>query len=76
MSLLVATHPAGDHKPAVGVGRKETMYELFYTTLPPYSWSTSDVLNVYLHRGSFETVLSDEDQEQDPVVYFANRCLK
>jgi hypothetical protein len=24
------------------------------------------VLHVYLHRGSFETVLSDEDQEQDP----------
>jgi hypothetical protein len=24
------------------------------------------VLDLYLHRGSFETVLADEDQEQDP----------
>ena len=64
--LLVATHPAGDHKPAIGVVRKETVYELFYTTLPPHAFTASDVLQVYLHRGSFETVLSDEDQEQDP----------
>ncbi len=64
--LLVATHPAGDHKPAVGVVRKETVYELFYTTLPSPAFIASDVLQIYLHRGSFETVLSDEDQEQDP----------
>jgi hypothetical protein len=24
------------------------------------------VVALYLHRGAFETVLSDEDQEQDP----------
>jgi hypothetical protein len=64
--LLVATHPASDHKPAIGVVRKETVYELFYTTLPPHAFTASDVLQVYLHRGSFETVLSDEDQEQNP----------
>jgi hypothetical protein len=64
--LLVATHPTGAHKPAIGVVRKETVYELFYTTLPPHAFTASDVLQVYLHRGSFETVLSDEDQEQDP----------
>ena len=64
--LLVGTHPAGDRKPAVGVVRKETVYELFYTTLPPHAFTASDVLQIYLHRGSFETVLSDEDQEQDP----------
>jgi hypothetical protein len=64
--LLVATHPAGDHKPAIGVVRNGTVYELFYTTLPPHACIASDVLHVYLHRGSFETVLSDEDQEQDP----------
>jgi len=63
--LLVATHPAGEHKPAIGVVREETVYELFYTTLPPHAFTASDVLQVYLHRGSFETVLSDEDQEQD-----------
>ena len=64
--LLVAPHPTGAHKPALGVVRKETVYELFYTTLPPHACTASDVLQVYLHRGSFETVLSDEDQEQDP----------
>lgn len=64
--LLVGTHPAGEHKPAIGVVRKETVYELFYTTLPPHAFTASDVLQLYLHRGSFETVLSDEDQEQDP----------
>jgi hypothetical protein len=64
--LLVATHPAGEHKPAIGVVRKEVVDDLFYTTLPPHAFSASDVLQVYLHRGSFETVLSDEDQEQDP----------
>ena len=42
--LLVATHPAGDHKPAIGVVRKETVYELFYTTLPPHAFTASDVL--------------------------------
>src|SRR6266568_4189904 len=63
--LLVATHPACDHKPPIGVVRKETVYELFYTTLPPHAFSASDVLHLYLHRGSFETVLADEDQEQE-----------
>lgn len=62
--LLVATHPAGEHKPAVGVVRDQTVYELFYTTLPALAFTAEDVLHLYLHRGSFETVLSDEDQEQ------------
>ena len=61
--LLVGTHPAGDHKPAIGVVRNETVYELFYTTLPSPAFTASDVLHVYLHRGSFETVLSDEDRK-------------
>jgi hypothetical protein len=47
------------------VVRNETVYELFYTTLPSHAFLASDVLHLYLHRGSFETVLSDEDQEQD-----------
>ena len=44
--LLVGTHPAGDRKPAVGVVRKETVYELFYTTLPPHAFTASDVLQI------------------------------
>jgi hypothetical protein len=30
------------------------------------AFSAKDVLDLYLHRGSFETVLADEDLEQDP----------
>jgi hypothetical protein len=33
--------------------------------LPSPAFSAKDVLDLYLHRGSFETVLSDEDAEQD-----------
>src|SRR5947208_3496720 len=31
---------------------------------PPFT--ASDVVELYLHRGAFETTLADEDQEQDP----------
>lgn len=41
------------------------VYELFVSTLPAPAFSAKDVLDLYLHRGSFETVLSDEDDEQD-----------
>src|SRR5437660_6652227 len=39
--------------------------ELFVSTLPTPAFSAKDVLELYLHRGSFETVLADEDVEQD-----------
>jgi hypothetical protein len=42
------------------------VYELFYTALPPGAFTPADVVALYLHRGAFETVLSDEDEEQDP----------
>ena len=42
------------------------IYELFVTRLPAPAFSAKDVLDLYLHRGSFETVLADEDIEQDP----------
>jgi hypothetical protein len=38
--------------------------ELFLTTAPAEAFACPDVLDLSLHRGSFETVLSDEDQEQ------------
>jgi hypothetical protein len=63
--LVVATHPATDAAPAVGVERDGTVYELFVSTLPSPAFTASDVLDLYLHRGSFETVLADEDEEQD-----------
>ncbi len=65
--LIIATHPAtSTNKPPIGVLRAETVYELFLTTAPQDAFTCADVLDLYLHRGSFETVLSDEDVEQDP----------
>src|SRR5258708_1828013 len=64
--LIVATHPATSTKPPIGVQRGALVYELFVTTLPQRAFSPKDVLDLYLHRGSFETVLADEDLEQDP----------
>jgi hypothetical protein len=64
--LIVATHPQAGTPAPIGVTRDGVVAELFWTTLPPYAFTPADVLDLYLHRGSFETVLSDEDQEQDP----------
>ena len=66
LRLLVATHPATSSSPKVGVEREGLVYELFFTTLPQGAFSPKDVLDLYLHRGSFEPVLADEDVEQDP----------
>jgi hypothetical protein len=63
--LVVATHAATSSAPAVGVERDNMVYELFVSTLPSPAFTASDVLDLYLHRGSFETVLADEDIEQD-----------
>jgi hypothetical protein len=63
--LVVATHDATSSSPAVGVERDGTVYELFVSTLPSPAFTAADVLDLYLHRGSFETVLADEDDEQD-----------
>ena len=63
--LVVAAHPAADAAPTVGVERGGIVYELFVSTLPAPAFTASDVLGFYLHRGSFETVLADEDEEQE-----------
>jgi hypothetical protein len=62
--MLVATHPAGSSRPPVGKVREGTVYEQFFTTLSSSAFTPADVLDLYLHRGSFETVLADEDEEQ------------
>ena len=62
--LVVATHSIADSAPTVGIERNGTVYELFVSTLPSPAFTASDVLDLYLHRGSFETVLADEDDEQ------------
>jgi hypothetical protein len=58
---LVATQPARSSPLPVGVERDGVVYELFVSTLPSPDVTPSGVLDLYLHRGSFETVLADED---------------
>src|SRR6266702_4678097 len=64
--VVVATHPAGETKSRIGHTRNGVVYELFFTHLPQKAFTASDVVALYLHRGAFEPVLADEDQEQDP----------
>jgi hypothetical protein len=64
--VVVATHPATEKKSRVGVTRAGVVCELFLTNLPQHAFSAADVLALYLQRGAFETVLADEDVEQDP----------
>jgi hypothetical protein len=64
--VLIATHLATDDPPKVGQQRNGVVYELFVSTILAPEMTASDLLDVYRHRGSFETVLADEDEEQDP----------
>lgn len=64
--VVVATHPADKKKSPVGVTREDVVYELFFSTLPQQGFTACDVVELYLHRGAFEPLLSDEDAEQDP----------
>jgi hypothetical protein len=64
--VVVATHPEGSKKSPIGVTRAGVVYELFFTNLPQQAFTARDVVELYLHRGAFEPVLSDEDQEIDP----------
>jgi hypothetical protein len=63
--VIVATHAATATKAPIGVTRDGLIYELFFTALPTVGFTAADVVKLYLHRGSFETVLADEDREQD-----------
>ncbi len=63
--VILAAHQAALTKAPVGTTRGEEVYELFYTALPAEACTPADVLNLYLHRGAFECVLADEDEEQD-----------
>lgn len=64
--LVIATHPATDDPPKVGQQRNDVVYELFVSTALAPAMTANDLLDLYRHRGSFETVLADEDVEQDP----------
>jgi hypothetical protein len=64
--MLVAARQVADASPSIGTLRNGTVYEQFFTTVAPNAFTPADVLDLYLHRGSFETVRASEDQEQDP----------
>ncbi len=61
--VVVATHPASGQKSRIGITRSGLVYELFFTRLPQDAFTVADVLALYLHRGAFEPILADEDQE-------------
>ncbi len=61
--VVVVTHPATEKKSRIGHTRKGVVYELFFTHLPQDAFPASDVVALYLHRGAFEPMLADEDQE-------------
>jgi hypothetical protein len=63
--VIIARHPAGTTASPIGVTRDGIVYELFFTALPALGFTAADVVKLYLHRGSFETTLADEDREQD-----------
>jgi hypothetical protein len=63
--VVVATHPEGLKKGPVGITRAGVIYELFFTNLPQQGFTARDIVKLYLHRGTFEPALSDEDQEID-----------
>ena len=58
--------PADGEPVTIGKQEGEHVYELFVTSHPAHCLQAADVVQLYLHRGSFETVLADEDVEQDP----------
>jgi hypothetical protein len=58
--------PADGEPLTIGKQVGEHVYELFLTSHPARCLQAADVVQLYLHRGSFETVLADEDVEQDP----------
>src|SRR5436190_2696551 len=63
--VIIATHPATDTPARIGTTRDGTVYELFFTALPQHAFTAADIVDLYLHRGGFETVLADEDKEQN-----------
>lgn len=67
--VIVATHPATETCAKIGTTRGEVVYKLFYTTLPVDAFMPADVVALYLHRGAFETVLSDKARRVSAVYW-------
>jgi hypothetical protein len=66
--IIVARHPVPEagKRGAVGKCIGGWVYEIFITTLPADGFLVEDVFDLYHGRGAFETVLADEDVEEDP----------
>ena len=60
------TAPLDTTQITVGTLRGAHVYELFLTSQSASRIPAASVLELYQHRGSFEQVLSDEDDEQNP----------
>jgi hypothetical protein len=63
--VIVATHLTGKKKSPIGATRKGVVYELFFTNLPQQAFTACDVVELYLHRGAFEPILSDAEPISD-----------
>jgi hypothetical protein len=62
VGVIVRTHPAPTKKKKkrqVGIIGDGIVSELFWTNLPQSAFTASDVVSLSLHRGAFETALSD-----------------
>jgi hypothetical protein len=64
--LIVMRHAVPPPPTRVTVGKVQDgwVYELFLTTVPATAMSAATIIALYHHRGAFEQVLADEDQEQ------------
>lgn len=65
--VVVSRRAAPPTGTPLSIGKQvgEYVYELFLTSLSSRFLLPEDVLALYHHRGAFESVLADEDQEQD-----------
>lgn len=64
--VLVLRHavPPPPAKVLVGKVVEGQVYELVLTSLPATALNAPEIIDLYHHRGAFEQVLADEDQEQ------------
>lgn len=52
--------------------RAGVVSERFFTNLPQQAFTACDVVDLYLHRGAFESQLAEEDQEIDPDRWYSH----
>jgi hypothetical protein len=64
--LIVATHPAPVRPRPLGTTPDGLVYQRCFSSLPPSALRSAAVVHLYLHRASFESVLADPDQDQEP----------